>query len=151
MRKLIILLSITLLLLSCKKEDNTKEKDYEVTISSRISKDKYYEADSSKFEFYKSSSDSIPFFVAYSGIDGKVKVTLKGDTEYWAKCITASFKSSTKKNTYHYFKSYPFHSTRENAGTKPNDHQVIFNFGKDWQTDGKGSTVNVYVDPVERQ
>lgn len=153
MKNLILVLAFISIFFSCAKEKDITGKDYTLTASARIwstSKLQAANMDSSKFEFFTTSSYSIPFATAYTDSEGNCQVTLKGDTDYWMRCTSPWYKNTSGK-VYTYIQcASHFHSTHEQNDKKhtyiPADFTVTFIEG---QTNGvNGSTINIYPDPI---
>lgn len=142
MKKLILLFSISIAFLSCKKEKDITGQDVIVTVTSNLwstSELRAVNLDSTRFQFYNKGSDNLPesspFETLYTGPDGTCKVTLKGDTEYYVSCLSASYKSSG--GSIHCYINpltdedmSSFHSTHEKNNKKnsyvPGDFTVTF-------------------------
>lgn len=146
-------IALALILFSCAKEKDITGKDYTLTATSSIwstSKLKSANSDSTKFEFFTTSSYGTPFATTYTGSDGKCQVTLKGNTDYWMRCTSPMYKNSSG-NVYTYIQcASSFHSTVEQNDKKhtyiPADFTVIFIEG---QTNrGVSSTIGTYNDPI---
>lgn len=154
MKNSILVLAFISIFFSCAKEKDITGKDYIVTATARIwstSKLKAINIDSVRFEFFATSSYSVPFATLYTGIDGTCQIVLKGDTEYWMRCTSPQYKNS-EGSIYTYIPgASSFHSTFENNNKKhtyvPADFTVTFIKGE-VINNGIGSTSMIYIDPI---
>lgn len=153
MRNLIIVLAFISILFSCTKEKDITGTNYVVTATTKIwstSKLQSVNIDSTKFEFFTTSSYGVPFATVYTGSDGTCQIILKGDTEYWMKCTSPNYKNSAGK-IYSYNPIYGnFHSTHEKNNKRHTYISADFtNTFIEGQIQGYGgSTINIYDDPI---
>lgn len=153
--KNIIYLSIALFLFSCKKEKDITGQDFIVTASAKIwSKDKqeFAPSDSAKFIFYESQTDSIPYKILYTGLDGSCQITLKGDRDYYFTCITPHYKNSSGLDYSYTPKTSVAHSTKEKNDKKhtyiPGDFYISFIQDQIEKTNPQSSTNLIHDDPI---
>lgn len=147
MKKILILIGISVALFSCKKDKDVTSKDFQVTLSVKIynrTTKTYFNADSCKVVLYEYKGDALPVFTGYTS-DGTITATLKGDRDYLFNVTSASYPG------YHYYKTNTIHSTRENGNkVVANDPWIVFlkdNLSD--KQDGKGSTYLTFPDPAQ--
>jgi hypothetical protein len=149
MKNIMMIGVCTIFLFSCIKEKDISNENFTVTASTEIwSTTKLKGAtniDSTKFYFYTTSALTTPFSTLYTNQNGQCSITLKGNQDYYYKCISASYKNALG-TTYYYEQTGEFHSTHEQKPNKfiPGNFTATFVIYQK----GKGSTNQVYNDPI---